>query len=998
MRKSSRSRTVITLAGALLALQWSLTAQSPVTAKRPLTYDVVDSWKSIQGTRLSDDGQWLAYATSAQSEDGELIVRNVRSGQEFKHARGTAPAFTADGKFLVFTIAQPKAEEEREAAANPGGTETPAAEAPAGRGGRGAAARTPRTGLGIMTLPDGQVKTFDKVGSFSLPARSSAWLAYYKGLGGGGGAGGRGGAGRGGAGGAGRGGAAPGAQTPAAEAPAAGRGAAAREKRKDPGSDLILRNLATGEEVTVPDVTEYEWNRAGSWIAYATSSTDAAKDGAFARQVSDGTVKTLHSGRGHYKSLAFDEAGTQLAFISDQAEYAQKVSPYRLYHWKATDAAATEVASATTAGMPKGMVVSEFAAPRFSKDGGRLYLGTGAPPAAPADPADKTPEPTKVDLWSYKDPLIQPMQKVRDQQERQRSYRAVVHLADKKFVQLATPDLPNVNAADDPTQLIGTSEMPYRQEISWDQTYNDVYLLDLKTGKPKKVLEHWGNTATLSPGGKYVLHFDEKTGHWLSYRVADGVRVNLTEKVSTRFQQENNTPDLPGAYGTGGWTADDKSVLLYDKFDIWEIKPDGTGARMVTTGEGRKQDITFRYRSFDPEEQVVPTNKPIMLSAVNDRTRATGFYRLPSLTATSAPEKILMIDKAIGAVTKAKNADTVVFTLSRTEEFPDLWISDTTFKDMTKVSNANPQQANYVMGKSELIEYVNADGKKLRAMLTKPENFDPTKKYPLMVYIYEELTQGLHAYGAPNVGTSINIPRYVSHGYVVLKPDIVYETGYPGQSAEKCVIPAVNTVLAMGFIDPKRVGIQGHSWGGYQITYLVTKTNMFAAVQAGASVSNMISAYGGIRWGTGMSRAFQYEKTQSRIGAPPWDAPLQFIENSPIFWVKKVQTPYLTIHNDEDDAVPWEQGIEWINALRRLGKEGYMFTFNGERHGLRSRDNMKYWTVHMDEFFDHYLLGKPRPEWMDKGVSYQERGKRDVSPLFKKKTATAPTTQQLEKQ
>ena len=202
----------------------------------------------------------------------------------------------------------------------------------------------------------------------------------------------------------------------------------------------------------------------------------------------------------------------------------------------------------------------------------------------------------------------------------------------------------------------------------------------------------------------------------------------------------------------------------------------------------------------------------------------------------------------------------MVFTLSRTEEFPDLWISDTTFKDMKKVSNANPQQADYVMGKSELIEYVNADGKKLRAMLTKPENFDPSKKYPLMVYIYEELTQGLHSYAAPNVGTSINIPRYVSNGYVVLRPDIVYETGYPGQSAEKCVIPAVNTVLAMGFIDPKRVGIQGHSWGGYQITYLVTKTNMFAAVQAGASVSNMISAYGGIRWGTGMSRAFQYRE------------------------------------------------------------------------------------------------------------------------------------------
>jgi dipeptidyl aminopeptidase/acylaminoacyl peptidase len=990
MRLRLHGRTALTLVGALLALQWSLTAQSPApsstaSGKRPITYDVMDSWKSIQGTRLSDDGQWLAYATSAPGDDGEVVIRNLRSGQEFRHPRGTAPVFTPDAKVVVFTIAQPRADEERENAA----AETPAAEGQGRAGqGRGNARREPRTGMGILTLADGQVKTFEKVGSFSVPAKSSTWLAYHKGLGGGGGRGGRGaGAGRGGA--AGAAGARGAGGTPGATP------RATAEKRKDPGADLIIRNLATGEEVTVPEVNEYEWNRNGDWIAYAVSSNDAAKDGAFVRRTADGTVRTLLTGRGHYKSLVFDEAGTQLAFLSDQAEYAQKVSPYRLYYWKAqsADAPATEVVSTSTAGMLKGMVVSEFAAPRFSKDGARLYLGTGEPPVAPRDPNDKTPEPVKVDIWSYKDPLTQPMQRIRDQQERERSYRAVLHLADKKFVQLATNELPNVTVGDDPSQLLGTSDLPYRQEMSWDQSYNDIYLLDVKTGRPKKVLEHWGNAATMSPAGKYVLHFDEKTGHWLTYRVADGARVNLTEKIQAKFQQENNTPDLPGAYGSGGWTPDDKSVLLYDKYDIWEVKPDGSGARLVTVGEGRKQELVFRYRPLDPEEQAVPLNKPLLLSTVNERTRASGYYRIPNLANTAPPEKVVMLDKSFGALTKAANADTVVFTLSRTEEFPDLWVSDTAFKDMKKVSDVNPQQANYIMGRSELIEYVNADGKKLRAMLTKPENFDPTKKYPLMVYIYEELTQGLHSYAAPNVGTSINIPRYVSNGYIVLRPDIVYETGYPGQSAEKCVIPAVNTVLAMGFIDPKRIGIQGHSWGGYQITYLVTKTNMFAAVEAGASVSNMISAYGGIRWGTGMSRAFQYEKTQSRIGAPPWDAPLQFIENSPIFWVKKVQTPYLTIHNDEDDAVPWEQGIEWISAMRRLGKEAYMFTFNGERHGLRDRNNMKYWTVHMDEFFDHYLLGKPRPDWMDRGVPYQERGKRDVAPLFKKKTAATTTSQ-----
>jgi dipeptidyl aminopeptidase/acylaminoacyl peptidase len=413
---------------------------------------------------------------------------------------------------------------------------------------------------------------------------------------------------------------------------------------------------------------------------------------------------------------------------------------------------------------------------------------------------------------------------------------------------------------------------------------------------------------------------------------------------------------------------------------------------MVTNGAGRKDAVVFRYRTLDPEERAIPADKPLLLSANDDKTESSGLYRV-NLTGTAAPQKIVMVDRALGQITKARNADRVVFTLARFEEFPDLWVSDTTFKDMKKVSNANPQQAEYVWGKSELMQYINADGKKLRAILTKPENFDPSKKYPLMVYIYEELSEGLHSYRAPNPGTSINITRYVSNGYVVLQPDIVYDTGYPGESAEKCVIPAVNTVVAQGYIDPKRIGIQGHSWGGYQITHLITRTNMFAAVQAGASVSNMVSAYGGIRWGTGMSRAFQYEKTQSRIGAPPWDAPLQFIENSPIFWVEKVQTPYLTIHNDQDDAVPWYQAIEFFSAMRRLGKEAYFFNYNGEPHGLRNRDNQKHWTVHMDEFFDHFLLGKAKPEWMQKGVPYLERGRRDVSDMFKPKVTATTSTQ-----
>jgi dipeptidyl aminopeptidase/acylaminoacyl peptidase len=979
--------------------------------KRPLTYDVYDSWKSIQATALSRDGQWLAYAVTAAAVDGELIVRNLQSGQEYRHPRGLNPQITPDGKFVVFTIAQSKADEERQRE-----QERRAAARLQGRGAtenQGDGPRAPvRTAAGIMALATGQVTTVERVGSIALPEQSSAWVALYRGAGGGGRAG------RGGRGAGGRAGGppAPPPATPAANTPAAnpaaaagqnaqaGRGATgselepregatpARNRRKDAGSDLVLRNLVTGQDVTLPLVTDFEWNRDGSWLAYGVSSAKTEEDGAFVRNMSDGSVRPLLKGKGNYKSFSFDQEGRQLAFLSDQAEYDKDVAPYRLYYWKAGDTAAGELASTATRGMPAGMVVSDQGAVTFSRDGQRLFLGTAPAPAPPA--ADGAPDARGVDLWHWKDPLLQPMQRVRAQQERNRFYRAVVHLADKRFVQLATAEMPTITPGDDPNRALGTDDLPYRREVSWDTNYGDIYLVDLKTAQRRKINEHFrtGAPMTMSPGGKFLLYFDESQNDWFSYRIADGVRVNLTEKLGLNFwREDHDTPSAPPAYGTAGWTTDDRSVLLYDKYDIWEVRPDGTSARMVTGGEGRRQEIVFRYRALDPDQRAVPVDKPLLLSANEDRTEDSGFYRV-SLSGTAVPEKLVMLPRATGQIVKAKNADRLVVTLSRFEEFPDLWATDTSFRDIRKVSNANPQQSEFVWGKAELTRYRNADGKELRAILVKPDNFDPAKKYPLMVYIYEELSEGLHSYRAPAPGTSINVTRYVSNGYVVLMPDIAYDTGYPGESAEKCVIPAVNTIVSMGFVDPKRIGIQGHSWGGYQITHLITRTNMFAAVQAGASVSNMVSAYGGIRWGTGMSRAFQYEKTQSRIGAPPWDAPLQFIENSPIFWVEKVKTPYLSIHNDEDDAVPWYQGIEFFSALRRLGKEAYMFVYNGEPHGLRNPDNMKHWTVHQDEFFDHYLLGTPAPQWMEKGVPFLEKGQRDVSEMFKVKGAARLTT------
>jgi dipeptidyl aminopeptidase/acylaminoacyl peptidase len=991
MKIHSRSRVLVlaTVASFVAALSaFPIVAQTP--AKKPLTYDVYESWRSIAGARLSDDGKWFVYSLTSQADDPELIVRDVQSGREIKHARGTGAQITPDGKFVVFTIAAPRASESETESARGGGAGRGGAQA---EGGQQAGNQGTRTSVGIMMLPEGKVTTVEQIASFRLPAESSTWLAMQKGRAGGGGArgGGREGGGRQGGGQAAAGGRQGGGQAAqTGQGAGGGRGAGGQqpqERTKPVGNDLIIRNLATGQDETITEVTDFAWDRTGSWLVYAVSSNDATKDGAFARRMSDGTTRTLLAGKGRYKSFSFDENFTQVLFMSDQAEYDKPVAPWRIYHWKMTEPAAVEIVSAASKGMPAGMVVADVA-PRFTENAQSVVISTAPAPAPPPAPNAPRPTPIPVDVWSTRDAQIQPMQRVRVNQEQNRSYRAIVHLSDRRLVQLATKDLPNVNPGDDPNRAIGTSDLPYQQLVSWDRSYNDVYLVDLKTGARRKVFEQFPGTPSISPAGRYLLYFDPRSLHWFTHEIATGVRVNLTERLPVKFYDEgHDTPNDPGSFGTAGWTDADRSLILYDQYDIWEIRPDGTNARNITAGEGRKQQLQYRYRTLEtPAPRTIATDKPMLLTTTNLETRATGYYRVPF--SGGAPTKIVMMDKAMGALIKAKNADVVAFTASRFDEFGDYWITDMAFTSPKKVTNANPQQSEYVWGKAENIKYINADGKTLNAMLIKPDNFDPTKKYPLMVYIYEELSQGLHGYRAPNVGTSINLTRYVSNGYVVLQPDIIYETGYPGPSAMKCVIPAINTVLAEGYIDPKRIGIQGHSWGGYQITYMITQTNMFAAVQAGASVSNMISAYGGIRWGTGMVRQFQYEKTQSRIGGTLWESPLQFIENSPIFWVERINTPYLSIHNDADDAVPWYQGIEFNMAMRRLGKEAFMFNYNGQGHGLSNRDYMKHWTVHMDEFFDHYLLGKPRPEWMDKGVSYLDRGTRDVSGMFKKQAVT----------
>jgi dipeptidyl aminopeptidase/acylaminoacyl peptidase len=898
--------------------------------KRPLTHRDYDAWRSIRGPQLSRDGKFLAYALFPQEGDGEFVVRNLTTGKEWRESAGQTPppprpdpaqieeappqarsitiAFTHDSKYVVFSTFPPDAEVEKAKRARKKPDEMP------------------KNGLATMDLATGAVKKVDRVKSFHVPEEGGDFVAWLH----------------------------------------------ETAKGSEKTSPLVVRNLASGNDRKIDAVSEFTLSKDGKTLVFASDSVYAVDP------ASDAPPTSLFAAKGNYSKLTWDDKQNQLAFVSDAG---------RLYLWDRQSPSAAEVASPNTPGLGKGFVISDKGTVAFSKDGQRVLFGCAPPPTPPVK-RDDTPDDEKVsvDLWHWKDDYIQPMQKVRAAVDRNRSYRGVYHIAEKKLLQLADVEMADLTPSEDGPWAIGGDDREYRPMQEYDERYRDSYLVNMLDGSRKLMAKKHAGNIGWSPDGKYALLFD---GHdWNTISVPERRTVNLTSNLGVRFwNEDHDVPGRPAPYAPALWTKDGKWVLVSDHFDIWQIAPDGSIARNLTAGYGRKNRLMFRYVRLDESEtpaipggrggggggreRPVDPSKPLLLRAENYDTHDTGFFRT-TIGAADPPHKLMYGAKNYGNPIKARDADVLVLTESTFEEFPDLQLTDMNFSELRKVSDANPQKPQFLWGTTELVHFKNVDGVPLSATLYKPENFDPRKKYPMIVYIYERLSQNVHTFVEPRPGHSINPTYYVSNGYLILEPDIVYTTGQPGQSALKCVLPAVQEMVDRGFVDESAIGIQGHSWGGYQIAYMVTQTTRFRAVAAGAPVANMTSAYDGIRWGPGIPRQFQYEKTQSRIGGSLWEYPMRYIENSPIFQADRVKTPVMMIHNDADDAVPWYQGIEYYLALRRLGKEAYLFTYNGEPHGLRRRPNQKDYTMRLQQYFDHFLKGAPKPDWMVHGIPYIE--------------------------
>ncbi len=916
---------------ALVALLFAHSALAQ-EAKVPLDHDAYDVWNRLGSRAIASDGRWVLYEYGPDQGDGTLRVQGTAGGPVYTFDRGAGARFARDASHVAFLIKP--AEDSLKAA----------------RKAKKKDHEMPQDTLAILDLATGEVTRIPRVQSFQMPEEAGGLLAWHLEL-----------------------------EPVEADTTVSDEGGDEKDSASDKGhGTLVLHSFVTGRALELPHARAYHFSEEGRYLAVAAAPPDSMRHGVLLIDTDAWQVDTLMAGKGDYEQLTFDKGEAQLAFISDRDDQAADDPAGRIYRWHG--GTLDTLVTPDTPGIAEGWWVGSGASLAFSESGRRLFFGTQPRPEdEDSDDEDEDEDEVKLDIWHWKDPLLQPMQLEQLEQERNRSYRAVVHLAQGRVVQLAREDMPTVEVGDkgDADFALANTNMPYRQEISWDSPrFMDVYRVDVTDGSRELLAERIQDTADFSPDAKFVSWWDRNALAWMVVPATGGEVVNVSAALPYRVDNENHDwPYRPSSYGYAGWTADDEAFLVYDKHDIWALDPSAKREPYsVTNGYGRQNNLRFRYRRLDPDEDFVAD--PLLLSAFDYGTKENGFYAGDLAEDGAAPKELVMGAYSYGFPRQAEDAGKLLVTRERFEEFGDLWVAEDDFSDMERISDLNPQQSEYLWGTAELVSWTSLDGVPLDGMLFKPEGFDPSAQYPMMVYFYEKMSSGLYWHRPPAAGgSSISVSFYVSRGYLVFIPDIPYKVGYPGESALNAVMSGVTMLINQGFVQADNVGVQGHSWGGYQIAYMVTETNLFKAAEAGAPVSNMTSAYGGIRWGSGMSRMFQYERTQSRIGGSLWEVPLRYIDNSPLFQADKVETPVLMMHNDDDGAVPWYQGIEFFVALRRLGKPVWMLNYNGAGHGLRTFANRKDWTIRMQQFFDHYLKGAPAPVWMEHGVPALMKGK-----------------------
>jgi dipeptidyl aminopeptidase/acylaminoacyl peptidase len=990
----------------LLALLYSITVSAQ--QKKPLDHTVYDNWKSIGERMISNDGSYVVYTVNPQEGDGELVIQNPAANYRKVVPRGYNATITEDSKYLIFKI-KPFFQETRQAKIK-----------------KKKGDDMPKDSFAIVELGKDSVIKITRVKNYKTPEKGFGFVAYQM-------------------------------EKPLPDttkkklvidsaklqnkylvkladslikiaidsikgnitkeelsgiinkatkqiikegndmADAAGEDGSS--SKESDGTDLVLKKLADGKETIFKLVNEYYFDKKGTKLLLEVSNNSKDSNSramVLLYDVIQAKTDTVMKSFNDAKNYAFDEAGNQLAFVSERDSSEKALTKfYKLWYYTNGQDSATIIADKNTVGIQLGYTVSENAGNSFSKDGSKLYFGT-APILSPKDTTLVEFETAKLDIWHYKDDYLQTQQLKNADAELKRSYTAVYHITEKKMMQLGTEDAERITQVDEGNAdwVLGETDKGNRIETQWDgRTRHTAYIINTLTGERKTVFKNLYANAEPSPAGNFVYWYNPELKNYFTYEVATGITRNVTEKIKVPlYEEDNDVPDYASPYGIMGWQEADSAVFVYDQFGFWKItdltSKLNTGKWFLFHDKKEKvastSRLVYRYIKLNREERYFKTGQEMAFRVFSKEQNKTNTYAFhindSSVTHSWVIGKEQMPLFNYNGLVKSKESAAFIYSKESFANTPDLYFSKQDLlypliKDK-RLSDINPQQNDYNWLTAELFKWKAYNGKQATGIVYKPENFDPKKKYPLICYFYEKLSDGLYNYQSPAPTPSrLNIPFFVSRGYIVLAPDIEYSIGHPGNSAYNYVASGARALVKAGFVDSTKMGIQGQSWGGYQVAYLITKTKMFKAAWAGAPVANMTSAYGGIRWESGLNRQFQYEKQQSRIGATLWEKPQLYIENSPLFHLNKVQTPLVIMHNDADGAVPWYQGIELFTALRRLGKPVWMLNYNNEAHNIMERRNRKDIQIREQQFFDWQLKGEKPTKWLSEGIPATSKGR-----------------------
>ncbi|TVR28797.1 MAG: S9 family peptidase [Balneolaceae bacterium] len=894
-------------------------------AQDQFTFEDVMKFEDIKTPAISANGEWVAFGVWPEIGDGEVTIKDVNGRQQFTIERGERPQLSKNGRWAGALVQPPYIE--------------------AHNAGRDA----PRPGLTLLNTSSGETEDLQRVQSFSFSNDGNwALVRHHQ------------------------------------------DEEISDLKHDNPhlGSPVTLVRLGTDEKHTIPFVNEASIDSTSGYLVYATVDTSGQENGLYAINLKEDQreqKKILGTEHAYYTNLTWDQQRLRIAMTATQLDTSKKYRPFdaSIMAWD-LDGGEPEILMSPD-DVQEGYRLRARNNLTWSRDGERLFFGVKSADMVALDERDEESDSLTAEnlysldrilsdiegkVWHWDDPQIKTHEKQTWNSRKNHLFTAVYHVGDKKAVQLATKEIPDVRPVHHSGKAMGWTDLPYQKLRTWDGTYRDHYLIDLETGEAERFLEMQRFGASLSPNGLFAAWFDGDD--WHLKNVDTGLSRNLTADIPTPFYDEDNDrPQPSGSYGIAGWTDNDESVLIYDKYDIWHFNTRSGHPSNITAGQGRDEQRIFRIRDLNPEKETFARNERLLLTMYHDWYKNYGFYE--ARLGRSGVSRILEDDKKYNVVALAEHDDAILFTQETYREYPNLWVaSDQRFRNPRQVSNLHEDLTErFAWGHAELVDWYNMDGKVVQGILIYPGNYEPGKQYPVFIYYYERFSQRLYDFNTPVTNHRPNIAQYTSDGYAVFLPDIWFDVPIPGYSATKNLVPGVHKLIEMGVADPDAIGLHGHSWSGYLTAQVVTETDMFAAAVAGAPVGNMTSAYSGIRWGTGLARQFQYEQAQSRLGVSMWENLAPYIENSPVFFADRINTPLMIQHGDADEAVPWYQSIELYLALRRNGKESVFLHYYDEPHHLRKMANRLDYAIKMKEYMDHYLKGEPAPAWITDGVPYR---------------------------